>query len=408
MRCEICKISEICERIVSGGTPSSREALYYNGSIPWLNTKEINFNHIFSTQKTITEAGFANSATKWVPKHSVIVAMYGATAARVAYSEIDLTTNQACCNLIIDTSKVESLYVYYYLSNVYHELHNLATGAAQQNLSVQVIGDFPIILPPLEEQKRIVSILSVLDDKIELSRRINENLEQQAQALFKHWFVDFEFPNEDGKPYKSSGGKFVKSELGNIPKDWKVVNYTDIISVKSGGTPKTNVVEYWGGDIPFFSPKDVPYSCYVLKTEKSVTKAGLDNCNSALYPKNTVFITARGTVGKVVLAGRDMAMNQTNYALIGKDGICQYYVYHITLQLVERLRKKANGAVFSAITTRDFASERIVVPCNHVIDFFKDRVRPIYKHILLNNIENERLSAIRDTLLPRLMNGEFV
>lgn len=283
-----------------------------------------------------------------------------------------------------------------------------AKGSKMPRGDKKQIMQWEICLPPLAEQKRIANILSALDDKIELNRRINENLEQQAQALFKHWFVDYEFPNEDGKPYKSSGGKFVKSELGNIPKDWKVVNYTDIISVKSGGTPKTDVVEYWGGNIPFFSPKDVPYSCYVLKTEKSVTKAGLDNCNSALYPKNTVFITARGTVGKVVLAGRDMAMNQTNYALIGKDGICQYYVYHITLQLVERLRKKANGAVFSAITTRDFASERIVVPCNHVIDFFKDRVRPIYKHILLNNIENERLSAIRDTLLPRLMNGEFV
>ena len=401
------RIADICNKILSGGTPNSRESSYYNGSIPWLNTKEVDFCRIYFTEKTITEAGLANSSAKWVPKHSVIVAMYGATAAKVAYSEIDLTTNQACCNLVINPLKADSLYVYYYLSNVYSELHNLAIGAAQQNLSVRVISDFPIILPSLEGQKRIASILSAFDDKIELNCRINENLEQQAQALFKHWFVDFEFPNAEGKPYKSTGGKLVNSELGAIPEKWNVGNYTDIIDIKGGGTPKTDIAEYWNGDILFFSPKDVPSSCYVLNTEKRITNVGLENCNSALYPKNTVFITARGTVGKVVMTGCDMAMNQTNYALLGKKGIGQYYVYNMTLLLVERLLKKANGAVFNAITTRDFSSERIAIPNNDIIDIFCEKTSPMYENILLNSIENKKLSVIRDTLLPKLMNGEL-
>lgn len=400
------KISDVCKKILSGGTPSSRIESYYNGSIPWLNTKEIDFNRIYSTERTITANGLANSLAKWVPKHSVIVAMYGATAAKVAYTEIDLTTNQACCNLVIDPAKADSRYVYYYLKNVYPELSNLAIGAAQQNLSVKVIGEFPITLPPMEEQKRIAGILSALDDKIELNRRINANLELQAQTLFNHWFVDFEFPNADGKPYKSSGGKLIDSPLGPIPIGWKVGNYTDIIDIKGGGTPKTDIAEYWNGNIPFFSPKDVPSSCYVLNTEKYITDTGLQNCSSALYPKNTVLITARGTVGKVVMAGRDMAMNQTNYALIGKNGIGQYFVYNITLQLVKRLLKKANGAVFNAITTRDFSSEQIVIPQGTVINDYCNRIAVIYEQILINNRENENLSKLRDTLLPKLMNGE--
>ena len=401
------KIGDICKKLLSGGTPNSRIESYYNGTIPWLNTKEIDFNRIYSTEKTITDDGLANSSAKWVPKHSVIVAMYGATAAKVAYTEIDLTTNQACCNLVIDPAKADSRYVYYYLKNVYPELSNLAIGAAQQNLSVKVIGEFPITLPPIEEQKRIAGILSVLDDKIELNRRINANLELQAQTLFNHWFVDFEFPNADGKPYKSSGGKLIDPPLGPIPNGWKVGNYTDIIDIKGGGTPKTDIAEYWNGNIPFFSPKDVPASCYVLNTEKYITDTGLQNCSSALYPKNTVFITARGTVGKVVMAGRDMAMNQTNYALIGKNGIGQYFVYNITLQLVKRLLKKANGAVFNAITTRDFSSEQIVIPQETIIKYFCNKVAPIYEQILINNRENENLAKLRDTLLPKLMNGEI-
>jgi len=184
------KIKDITSKITSGGTPKSSEASYYDGTIPWLNTKEINFNRITKTERCITEEGLNNSSAKWIPKGSVIVAMYGATAAKVAYSLIDLTTNQACCNLIIDEDKANSQFVYYYIQSSYEELLNLACGAAQQNLSVGVIGDFPISLPPLDEQKRIVSILSSLDDKIDLLNRENATLEAMAETLFRQWFIE--------------------------------------------------------------------------------------------------------------------------------------------------------------------------------------------------------------------------
>ena len=184
------KIKNITSRITSGGTPKSSEASYYDGTIPWLNTKEINFNRITKTERYITEEGLNNSSAKWIPKGSVIIAMYGATAAKVAYSLIDLTTNQACCNLIIDEDKANSQFIYYYIQSSYEELLNLACGAAQQNLSVGVIGDFPIYLPPLDEQKRIASILSSLDDKIDLLNRENTTLEAMAETLFRQWFIE--------------------------------------------------------------------------------------------------------------------------------------------------------------------------------------------------------------------------
>lgn len=395
---KIYRLGDICKNVCSGGTPKSTEPLYYGGDIPWLNTKEVDFCRIAKTEKTITDSGFQNSSTKWIDKNSVIVAMYGATAAKVAVNTIPLTTNQACCNLMIDPNLADFRFVYFYLCYKYTSLVALANGGAQQNLNTQRIKDFEITLPLLKEQKCIADILWALDDKIELNRRINANLEEQAQALFKSWFVDFE-------PFRDS--LFVDSELGKIPQGWKEGNYTDIVEIRGGGTPKTDMQEYWNGNIPFFSPKDVGAGCFILDTEKHITAKGLENCNSSLFQPNTVFITARGTVGKVVMSGTEMAMNQTNYALLGKQNIPQYYVYHITLQLVGRLLKKANGAVFNAITTRDFACEQIVIPPYSTIKHFSDIVKPIYENILLNEVQSNRLSALRDTLLPKLMSGEI-
>ena len=295
---------------------------------------------------------------------------------------------------------VDSKYLYYLLSQqaFFDYVMSGAKGCKMPRGDKKQIMQWPVTLPPLEEQRRIAGILGSLDDKIELNRRINANLEAQAQALFRSWFVDFE-------PFRD--GPFVDSQLGKIPQGWKVGNYTDIVEIKGGGTPKTGIQEYWNGTIPFFSPKDVGASCFVLDTEKHITAKGLENCNSSLFQPNTVFITARGTVGKVVMTGTEMAMNQTNYALLGKQNISQYYVYHITLQLVARLLKKANGAVFNAITTRDFTSEQIVIPPFSTISQFSDVVKPIYENILLNDVQSNRLSALRDTLMPKLMAGEI-
>ena len=209
-------------------------------------------------------------------------------------------------------------------------------------------------------------------------RLVNHHLEQMAQAIFKSWFVDF----EPTKPF------------------------TDFVQVLGGGTPKTDKPEYWGGSIPFFTPKDA-LGTYVLTTEKMLTDAGLYNCNSRLYPANTVFVTARGTVGKLALAGCPIAMNQSCYALVGIDGYGQHLVYHLAQYVIESLKHKASGAVFDAIVTRDFESETIPDIPIECARSFEEKISPVYKAILNNSIESARLTALRDTLLPMLMSGEL-
>lgn len=351
----------------------------------------------------ITEEGL-QAGSKIAKKGSILLLTRGSglfNRIPVCYVVSDVAYNQDVKNIVLKKEDVTSIkFLYYWLYGNKELLSSMleTTGIGAGKIDTKRFLNLSISLPSQKEQARYIHLMDLLFDKIELNRQINANLEAQAQALFRSWFVDFE-------PFRD--GPFVDSELGKIPQGWKVGNYTDIVEIKGGGTPKTGIQEYWDGTIPFFSPKDVGASCFVLDTEKHITAKGLENCNSSLFQTNTVFITARGTVGKVVMTGAEMAMNQTNYALLGKQNISQYYVYHITRQLVTRLLKKANGAVFNAITTRDFTSEQIIIPPFSTIRQFSDVVKPIYENILLNDVQSNRLSALRDTLLPKLMAGEI-
>lgn len=215
-----------------------------------------------------------------------------------------------------------------------------------------------------------------------------EILEDLCKRIFAEWFVKFNYPT-------NSDIKFVDSGMGRIPEGWSIGALTDSVDVLGGGTPKTDVKEYWNGDVPFFTPGDANGSFYSLKTEKYITQKGLENCNSALYPKNTVFITARGTVGKLALAGVPMAMNQSCYALKGKNGISNFYVYLLVQRLIESLQKIAVGGVFDAITTATLKNIQVVEPPASLIDKFDELVQPIFEFILATQQEYDALIETR-------------
>nr|WP_306438596.1 restriction endonuclease subunit S [Corynebacterium sp. 5QC2CO] len=155
-------MNEVAQRVSSGGTPRSGTKEFYNGSIPWLRTQDIDYRDVYKTSVSITEAGLNSSSAKWVPENSVIVAMYGATAAKVAVNKIPLTTNQACCNITVDSNIAHYRYVYHWIAKQYFILKNLGEGS-QNNLNARKIKNFPIPVPPLEEQQRIVNILDKFD-----------------------------------------------------------------------------------------------------------------------------------------------------------------------------------------------------------------------------------------------------
>ena len=281
----------------------------------------------------------------------------------------------------VDTTIADPYFIYYYLtqSSVIESLQAIAEQSTSTYPSIKPsdIEDIELDLPELETQKKIGSTLRMLDRKIALNEEINDNLQQQAAALFSSLY-----------------------DRSNTE-----VRFTDLIQILGGGTPKTGENTYWNGNIAFFTPKDVGIP-YTLITEKTISKEGLSHCNSRLYPVNTVFVTARGTVGKVGMSGVPMAMNQSCYALVGKE-THQLLVYFYTLKAVDRLKHKASGAVFDAITTRDFESEQIMKLSDDDATAFLRVAEPMFQEVLNNNIENLRLSTLRDSLLPKLMSGEI-
>ena len=281
----------------------------------------------------------------------------------------------------VDTTIADPYFIYYYLtqSSVIESLQAIAEQSTSTYPSIKPsdIEDIELDLPELETQKKIGSTLRMLDRKIALNEEINDNLQQQAAALFSSLY-----------------------DRTNTE-----VRFTDLIQILGGGTPKTGENTYWNGNIAFFTPKDVG-TPYTLSTEKTITEEGLSHCNSRLYPVNTVFVTARGTVGKVGMSGVPMAMNQSCYALVGKE-THQLLVYFYTLKTVDRLKHKASGAVFDAITTRDFESEQIMKLSDEDAKSFLCIAAPMFQKVLDNGIENQRLSTLRDSLLPKLMSGEI-
>ncbi len=264
--------------------------------------------------------------------------------------------------------------------------------------------DMQLPIPHPDKQREIIKEYNTIVNRISLNKQLIQKLEETAQALYKQWFVDFEFPDAEGKGYKSNGGEMEWNEelKGEVPKGWRVKPFTQVLKLSGGGTPDTTNEKYWGDDIPFFAPPDVSESYYSIKTEKKITIKGLENCSSKLYPKDTVFVTARGTVGAIAIAGSDMAMNQSCYAITDSKRNSKYFAHQITVDTISRLKNEATGAVFSALVTRDFDGQNIIEPSDKLILKFDKIIKGVYDSILNYEKENSILSSMKDLLLSKL------
>ncbi len=276
-----------------------------------------------------------------------------------------------------------------------------------------------ILFPPrIAEQRAIAHILGTLDDKIELNRRMSETLEAMARALFKSWFVDFDpvrakaEGRDPGLPEPLANlfpARLVDSELGKIPEGWQIGPILDQARLMSGGTPKTDRSEYWDGSIAWASAKDVSQASgtFLVATERTITERGLDESTTQMVPAFCSVVVARGaTTGRMVLFGRDMAMNQTCYALVSTTET-PFALYCRLRAEIYALVHAAHGSVFDTITTSTFTSSRIVLPPKALLKAFEERAAPIFLRVLESTRETRTLVALRDALLPKLISGEL-
>ena len=318
----------------------------------------------------------------------------GENTARTAVLNFPACFPDSIVGFVPDPDKADLRYIKHALDILKDSFRSISKGATQDNLSLSKILSFDIPVPPVPYQQRISEILSAYDDLIENNRRRIALLEEAARQLYKEWFVRFRFP----------GHEHVKI-IDGVPENWERTPASNVLNVLSGGTPKTTTAQFWGGDIGFFTPKDAVQGCYVAATEKMITEEGLARCNSKLYPKDTLFITARGTVGKMNLAMVPMAMNQSCYALKSKCGMSQRLLYLTMDVSLQQLRSQASGAVFDAIIVATFDRIFVTKPEKHIADEFDDTVNPVFDQIANLERQIDHLAKARDLLLPKLMSG---
>ncbi|ALM48944.1 hypothetical protein AMR72_08615 [Flavobacterium psychrophilum] len=296
--------------------------------------------------------------------------------------------------------EIHPRFLYYRLKNDDFKFYLLgrAQGAANQaSITLNTIRNFNFLIPELTEQGKIASILSSYDDLIDNNLQRVKLLDESVRTIYHEWFVKFKIFEQHLEINENTG----------LPKFWEKISCADAVEVFSGGTPKTTISDYWHDEIQFFTPKDASPYAYTNGTEKKISKLGLQKCNSKLYPTNTIFVTARGTVGKLNMALEPMAMNQSCYALQGKHGISQVFLYCSLLDTIDHIKSAANGGVFDTIVVDTFKYLSFIRPSEDIIDLFTAHVEPMFEMIRYLIIQNQKLREARDILLPRLMSGEI-
>lgn len=403
---KIYKLKELTNKIGSGATPRGGKEAYLDSGISLIRSQNV-LDFSFSTDGLAfiddSQAKALNNVT--VESRDVLLNITGDSVARVCQVPdiwLPARVNQHVAIIRANQDILCPEFLLYTLltNGNKNTLLTLASAGATRNaLTKQMIEDFEITIPPLPEQRSIASILSAIDDKIELNLQMNKTLEEMATTLYKHWFKDF-------GPFQS--GDFVDSELGMIPKGWEVKGILEIAQLLSGGTPKTTVSEYWDGDIHWVSAKDIGNggNIYINETEKTITEVGVKNSSTKILPEDTVILVARGSVGKYGMIAKSMAMNQSCYGLYTKSEFSQGLVYLMVSMLISQFQRVAYGSVFDTITTSTFETTKVIAPPTEIVHKLKDLIDPLFLELKQNTIENQSLMTLRNTLLPKLISGE--
>lgn len=293
----------------------------------------------------------------------------------------------------INPQKINPKYVKYYcLSKQYKAwIRSFLTGSTRGNINAQTLGKMPIPVIKRNQQNALVSILEGIDQKIKLNRKINENLEQQAQAIFKSWFVDFE-------PFERK-----------CPISWKLATIDDLSAeIVCGKTPSTKKSEYYGDFMPFITIPDMHDSVYVTVTSKYLSKEGAYLQSKKTLPMNSICVSCIGTAGLVSLVSEPSQTNQQINSIIPKSGYSSYYIYLLMRTLSEKINSLGRcGSTIINLNKAEFGKINVVIPSIKDMQVFDSIVSPIFDFILNNIKENQHLATLRDTLLPRLMSGEL-
>jgi type I restriction enzyme, S subunit len=406
------KIEDFCE-VIGGGTPSTKEDSYYGGDISWITPRDLtNYKNRFISrgERNISDLGLKNSSAKILPKNSILLTSR-APIGYLAIAENEVCTNQGFKSLIVDAAKADYNFVYYLIKSNVERIKGLGTGTTFAEISGSVVKGLKFTLPDLPTQTAIVEILSSLDDKIELNNKINQELETLAQTLFKQWFIEFEFPNENGEPYKSSGGEMVDSALGEIPKGWNMKTLDDISNITIGRTPPRKEHQWFStdvNDVKWISIRDMG-NCgtYIHTTSEFLTEDAVSRFNVPVINSNTVIISFKLTVGRISITTERMLSNEAIAHLNLKNKEIYPEFLYLFLKQFNFDSLGSTSSIATAVNSKSIKSLPFINPSKEVLSKFNEVIVPLFSRIHNLTFENKELVDLRDTLLPKLISGEL-
>ena len=396
------KLKDVCTILGDGlhGTPiydDKGEFFFINGN----NLKDGRISIKNDTKRVPYSE--ANKYKKPLNNRTILVSINGTIGNVAKYQDEKCILGKSACFFNVKEN-VDLNFIYYVVANQQFKntITQLATGTTIKNVSLETMRNYTFCIPPLSIQKQIGKILSSFDDKIELNRRINDNLEQQAQALFKSWFVDFE-------PFKE--GKFVDSELGMIPESWGVCSAETIFKINIGKTPPRKEQQWFSninnGNVKWISISDLGSNeIFIEDSKEYLTKEAISKFNIIVVPEDTILVSFKLTVGRVGISNCELTTNEAVARFYLPKSYFREYTY-LSLKNYNYARLGSTSSIATAVNSKIIKNMKLLIPPVTIISEFNKRINPLFNAIRIYENEIRNLSKIRNTLLPELMSGEL-
>ncbi|MFZ7343010.1 restriction endonuclease subunit S [Avibacterium volantium] len=449
------KLSDVIE-IIGGGTPKRSEPSYWNGNIPWLSVADFNndLRFVSDTAEKITELGLKNSSTKLLKKGQIIISARG-TVGCLAQLAKDMAFNQSCYGLNGKSGVIDNNFLYYFLKNNINELKQKTHGSVFDTITRATFDQIYISYPNILEQKKISDILGNLDQKIELNTQTNQTLEQIAQGIFKHWFIDFApvhakanalargetteqaelaamaclsgktvekitaLKTQDPTAYHqlqqtaaAFPSEFVETEMGEVPRGWEYRKAEDLFDIGIGKTPPRKeskwFSDYEKNNIEWISIKDMGNSgSYILNSSEYLIPEAISQFNIKKIPENTVLLSFKLTIGRISITTKETTTNEAiAHFKTGKSYLTTEFLY-CYLKDFDFDKLGSTSSIATAVNSRTIKNMDILYPSEEIQIQFIQKVRNVFRKIKSNTLENEYLTKYRDELLPRLLSGEI-
>jgi type I restriction enzyme S subunit len=401
------------------------------GDIAEINSRQINKDFSFKNIRyidiaSVTKGSIDNiqnlqtskapsRAKRLVKKNDILYSTVRPNLEHYTFIKNDLPNNTvASTGFAVITPNQDSVNPYYlYCLITQSQFTQYLSQVAEQAVSTyptvspNIIADLDLSIPPLSEQKRIANILSSFDNKIEQLKKENNILENIAQSIFKEWFVKYNFPNNDGKPYKDSGGKMIDSELGLIPDGWGVDLIGKYINIRGGGTPSTKEPEYWNGDINWTTPRDLANldGLFLFDSGTKITPLGLKRISSGLLPIGTLLLSSRAPIGYLAFAQVETAINQGFIVFLPNSYLPNTYMYLWLKRNMKLIQSIANGSTFMEVNKENLKNFKIIIPAKDQLDIFSSKIEILFEKMSKNEYDIGKFKQVKTALLHKLFIG---